>query len=149
MYYLFILSFFVCIHFRKTPKGWGLGRTRPRDKTCIITQAIRPSAWSGRGAVRWCVCKHDCLCWNTLSCPHSSASFSLADIPSAYHHPNACHRCLHHGDGFAGHSQSLPWPPSLRVVSCPVSRLASVSSRRAATGICPSIQPGQRPLTVV
>jgi hypothetical protein len=40
-------------------------------------------------------------------------------------------------------------PPSLRVVSCPVSRLASASSRSAATGIRPSIQPGKRPLTVI
>jgi hypothetical protein len=43
----------------------------------------------------------------------------------------------------------FPRPPSLRVVSCPVSRLASVPSRCAATSICPSIQPGQRLLTVV
>ncbi len=30
------LLFFVCIHFWGPSKGWGLGRTRPRDVTIII-----------------------------------------------------------------------------------------------------------------
>jgi hypothetical protein len=32
----------VCIHFGGPSKGWGLGRTRPRDRTIII---IECSAW--------------------------------------------------------------------------------------------------------
>jgi hypothetical protein len=84
----------------------------------------------------------------TVPCMHSSASFSLADIPLAHHQNSTTTKLVIAPSSTAMLSQAMvhpfPRPPSLRVVSCPVARLASVSSRRAATGIHSSIHPGQQ-----
>jgi hypothetical protein len=88
-----------------------------------------------------------------LPCTHSSASFSLADIPPTHHQHTAHPTPVTAPFNTAMISQAIvyrfPRPPSLRVVSCPVSRLASVSSGRAAACIRPSIHPGQRALTAI
>ena len=87
-----------------------------------------------------------------LPCTHSSACFSLADIPSTHHQHTTNPTPVTAPFSTAMVSQAMvhpfPRPPSLRVASRPVSKLASVSSRHAATGIRPSIHPGQRPLTI-
>jgi hypothetical protein len=89
----------------------------------------------------------------TLACMHSSVSFSLADIPSGHHQHSTTQTPVTAPFNTAMVSQAVvhrfAWPASLRVVSCQVSRLARVSSRRAATGIRPSIEPAQRPLTAI
>jgi hypothetical protein len=132
-----------------------------RGRACVhmrgrrCTQAIRPSAWPD--VVCACVRVRACLLVlahaRSLSCMHSSASFSLADVPSTHHQHSTTPTPVTAPFSTAMVSQALVHcfarPPSLRVVSCPVSRLASASSRRAATGIRPSIHSGQRPSTVI
>jgi hypothetical protein len=107
------------------------------------------SAW-----VRVCACLLVRARVCTLPCTYSSAFFfSLADVSSLCHQHATIPRPVTTPFSTAMVSQAMvhPFarPPSLLVVSCPVSRLASASSRRAATGIRPSIHPGQGPLTAI
>jgi hypothetical protein len=88
----------------------------------------------------------------TLACTQSSASFSrpesLADVPSRNHPHTTTPTPVIAPSNTAMVAQAMvhrfPRPPSLRVVSCPVSRLPSASSRRAA--ILAPVHPSSPPL---
>jgi hypothetical protein len=91
---------------------------------------------------------------DSSECTNVRISISFAEIPSKNHQHTPSHPCYRSLRHRAMVSQAIdhpfPRPPSLRVVSCtPLSRLASVSSRCAATGIRPCIHPSQRPLTFI
>jgi hypothetical protein len=122
-----------------------------RGRACVhmrgrrCTQAIRPSAWSD--VLRWCVCEHACLCGRMYALCHVCTQVPPFLSPISHQYIIGKRPTTDMVSQAMVHP--FPRPPSLRVVSCPVSRLASVSSRRAATGIRTSIYPGQRPLTAI
>jgi hypothetical protein len=143
---------------RAAPRRRGLGTTvvfgYRRGRACVYmcgcrcNQAIRPFAWSG--ALCWCVCEHACFCGRVyaLECFLLPLQYPIS-TSSAYYHSKAWPESHKHAMVSQAMVHPFPRPPSLRVVSYPVSRLASVSSRCAITGIRPSIHPGQRLLIVI
>jgi hypothetical protein len=97
--------------------------------------------------VRACACA--CACF-LLSRRNLSSSRNLLSVtPNSTRGPKPFPHALQTAMVSQAVADPLPRPPSLRVVSRPVSRLASAPSRRAATGIRPSIHPSQRPFTFI